>query len=80
MEDEFAVILTKNPHPGFYFYHNLYAQNFCNTKVLTVMLFCMLMMWDKTGPHGPSSESQKYWRLPLIESLLLNYPVKHLHT
>lgn len=48
MEDAFAVILTKNPHPEFYLYHNLYAQNFCNTKVLTVMLFCMLMMWDKT--------------------------------
>lgn len=48
VEDVFAVILTKNPHPESYFYHNLYAQNFCNTKVLTVMLFCMLMMWDKT--------------------------------
>lgn len=32
----------------FYFYLNLYTQNFSNTKVLTVMLSCMLMMWDKT--------------------------------
>lgn len=48
VEDEFTVILTKNPHPVFYFYHNLYTQNLYNTKVLTVMLFCMLTTWDKT--------------------------------
>lgn len=35
------------PRPAFYFYRNLYTQNFHNAKVLIVMLFCMLMAWDK---------------------------------